>query len=908
MPSTVISQIKHGDWHLYVETIGISFPGCVKTSKHLFGKQQSDFYLLYLLLERFRIDNDIQNEDELSVITKLSDNSVALNVAVGPNFDYVQPGLLLPEGGALWSVSATSVEKVAIGGGGERELTTEGQKMRFAEAKLNGPFCKVNEGLIWGIHRSTTKNVLYQVDLTSGEVEAILVGTKDAKSSQEGFFLTSPLSKDQKKAIVCDPDGPITSMMGPKGPIVYFHDNQELRLADLTTKTISKPADASGAFIHHPSIFIPCIETPHALYKASSPPADTIPPPTDNRRLTWKTKFSPPSTSLIDLDTGDTAVLFDCALHPLASLSPRAVLAIEMVDKPDEQNKKDCYVVFFDWTLPKDLESSPVIVKSEENRYLQSKDRIQRFIRLPQEYCEKSRFFFDPQSNTLFTSPDPGTSISRYANVFRITSKRSNGGSHTVYPLPMFRKSTFSPDLASLVLDQREGLYCLPSDSETTHSVSNTMWKLHNDILRHHTGLNSEVRVRKMASVIANSGLPSPSISAFLSFLYFSPPADLSKPIDAFMPICHCIQLCNQIGMGNYTTSYLLWLLEKKIIPKLPNEVLLQNILTLWFIEQDPSPESIATYSESSPLMSLLASRCRKYVTEAEIRNALANFDFQKASASVAQVCVLSSSLTSLLSSTSSTKLKKPELSSSAPWMPSQPLKWDDQISVQSRTPPSDDPYAFVFTIEGFETGGVVCSSLLLYPQWKWFEKLIKTTFCEEVKTRHVVLPSSFTTTSILAILSAPCGTYREGDAAKYLTQKDMAVIYRYTQQLLLHESPCFAKLASECHNILESSVDDNNCVLKLGEFWESGIGIHFELFAHTLRKVRDNYDAITLNVLTKIPMVLRTIICKFVDYKGDDFIAYASSLIQSIEALEPEEPPKNSPSTDQNSSDSSKI
>lgn len=67
----------------------------------------------------------------------------------------------------------------------------------------------------------------------------------------------------------------------------------------------------------------------------------------------------------------------------------------------------------------------------------------------------------------------------------------------------------FTPSPLSSIIDEE----CrLPHDIELHHSTSNTSWKVHRDILRHHECLKNPEGVDRMSSVIKHSRLPSSSM------------------------------------------------------------------------------------------------------------------------------------------------------------------------------------------------------------------------------------------------------------------------------------------------------------------------------------------------------------------------------------------------------------
>lgn len=672
------------------------------------------------------------------------------------------------------------------------------------------------------------------------------------------------------------PRGPISSIMGPKGPQVFYYDRMkndkgapveflQVLVGGIGTKKIY---DFPYGHIHRQSAIRPSINTPYyAGCSLSTPSLDKNRPVADSM-MTWLTSQETDQTFLVDMNTGDYALLFRSILHPLFALSSTVLIAAEVT-------KDGTWICLVDWSLPSDLESSPGIVNDQKSRYLLPSERIKRISTL---LYNENDFHFDASSNTLYTN---FKGVVSYSNIFEITKSAtkefSTDTSSTI-------NDDFAPELSKLL--ERE---CrLPSDIELIHSASSTSWKLHRDILRHHEGLKNSEDIDRMAGVIKHSNLPSYSISSLFQFIYFSSPIDQNDPIGSFMPLCHCIQLCNEIGLADSSINYLLWLLQEKVLRKIPIEPLLRNILTLWLVEQDPSPKSISTYSKTSPLMNLLASHCRIYATHDEIEVALTNFNYSNVSASKGQLAALCGSYASFLSSNSPTKLLALELSPYPPSMVGNTLKWDENLTFSASWPPENDPYTYIFTIEGLKSGGIYCSSLLLYAHWKWFERLIKTENCEEVLNRRVVMPSDFTPASLLALLSLPHGSYISTES---LSSRDIVVIQRYMGRLQLSEGPCFSDLVENSRKLLFSEVNDENCLDKLHEFGESSFEFSSGYVADVLDLVLKNQDKITLKRMLSLPLRLQTLISVYAENKShstpEKFASMAANIDLHLASLE---------------------
>lgn len=746
----------------------------------------------------------------------------------------------------LWRIDRNdNYEKITKGGStsGGQSLASIKEKAKLEEVDISSCswWTETEKGVFWCV--STTKNSrgswFYQIHTEAGEIE--------------------PLS------ILVAPNYPPRLLFrSPSGPEVLFFDTGTFKAIDWNTKAAR---NIRTGHTNYDGIFCP------SLLAIASVPCD-------EQCWTWMyigTKGSSLSaedsfwTYLLNIKTGVVTTIFNIGLHPLITIQPYLTLAVE--SQPGYSSTY--WIVLVDWNP---YSGSSLATKTLPN------SRIKRLLRLDLDSLGMdAKFKFDASSNRLYCLGL--SSITRFSNVFSISS--SSSPRKMLYPPPI---TSFRPDM-SLFLDP--SLCSLPHDLQLRHLGSKTTWNIHYDILRHHDALKTPEGVDKLKKIVETSSLPSSSISAFLNFLYFSSPAYITDPTASFVPVCHCLQLCNQIGMSSRLSQHLLWMLERKIVPGLQRDFLISKILTFWFIEQDPSPESIATYSITSPLMGILASRYREIAQEGEIEEALKNFDFNAVTTPVSQLVGLGSSLTAFLSPLSSTKLLKPKIYAFPPYMASQPLEWVENLSIPSPTTPPNDPLSYIFSIEGRGTGGVVCNSLLLYAQWKWFERLVKMgANCVEVKTQHVVMPPELSPSALIAILSVPHGTYREVLTIPGLSTIDLAIVYRFIEQFQLPESPAFANFVEECKEILFSAVDENNCIEKLRMFWEAGIELKSRLFIDTLEVVRSNCEKLTMKAIMGLPFQLLAVVYAYENnperFKSTKFSSIAGDLKQSLSVFEP--------------------
>lgn len=785
------------------------------------------------------------------MLVSFSDAMVVCTDATEPGLDSKGNLYYGRNSGGLWRLNSGETEAKMLGGKGTRKMRWSGDKASLQEVKLDPYFMtEIREGVFWCVSYEPPSNIIYQVDLTGkGEVEVVISGVGGTRQGKEDGKFGNSKNPGEPSAIVRVPRGPFIAVSDNNGGAlsskVYFRDGNA-RVAITGPNSVNQIKTLSGPIIgeiQHPS-----------LLQVDSELANGKNQETTNPNLAWVNVGN--GTNIGNLEIGHSGTLSKTVLLPLITIEPYKTLAVQI-----KQWHTSAIIVLVDWQ-PLPGASSSLLAAWAPSDF--DEKRIKPICQLPItfKFDSNPRFFYHSKTNALHVYDHANFTITRYSDIFSsfLLLKK--------FSAPV--ATSFSCNLSKLL----EKECPLPGDFEIVHSISNTTWKVHYDVIKNYTALQTDEAWEKLASVVKSSALSSTSISSFLSMLYFSPPTSL-------MPLCHCIQLCNQIGIESSVTSYLLWLLDKQIVPTLTIPELLHNTLTLCVVEQDPSPESIATYAKTSPIMSILASRCRKYATDGEIELALDAFFRQS---NITPSASLIYSIGPLLSPASSLKLEEPEMSANGPLARVLPLTWDKKLSVSSRTPPAD-PHAYIFTIEGLEYGGMVCNSLILYPQWKWFERLTKTLNCQEVVSRHVVMPTAFSPALLLAIISVTYGRYQPGITIRTLSSSDIACVYRFKGQLHLTDSPIFASFIQECQDALFTSVTEENVLEKIQLFLKAGIEFNSPVLIDTLALAYKNRAKISMADLSALPFQIQIIICAYMadpeKFEDSDFSAISTDLQQ---------------------------
>lgn len=410
----------------------------------------------------------------------------------------------------------------------------------------------------------------------------------------------------------------------------------------------------------------------------------------------------------------------------------------------------------------------------------------------------------------------------------------------------------YKPDFSRLLLPDCP----LPYDFEVTHAASQTTWKLHYYILTKHDGLETNDKVDQVKKILEKTNLP---IHTFLHYLYFSIDAD-HLTLDC-TKLCHCIQLCTLTGID---PSHLLWRLNEHL-PVLSSEALIQFTIEMWLANQN---ESDSNWLQSSSMMSLLVLKCRKYVTSAEIEQALFNYDFSKVSLGVPQLIKLSSTITSFLSPYSSTNLILPHLNASPPKMvlPGFSRHKDSKLvpDLQFGKRTWQNKYSWAFAAQG-DTSNVLCvNSLVLYPQWKWFEKLVKSN-CLEARTRAVEMPKHLTYQAMQIIFDTIYQSASHKSIQSHsFAEKDLAVIYRFRDELMLSVSFIFADIFKEGLKMLSLPVNRHTCLKMLGLMWDAGLGLSSPLLASALQTTHENRHSLTVAELSILPLPLSLVLCAY--------------------------------------------
>lgn len=725
-------------------------------------------------------------------------------------------------GGGMWSLDTHDSELRLIGGTGTTVTAGRGMRANFKEEKLVG--CNSLNAIevgddIWC--NDFLGDRVLKINRKTSEMEVVIV-VHAARRSIDGPF-TSARTYSPSSLV------PIRAGLCPR--MLFLEQSSEfrhVRLIDLASQNVRTLGVVPGVY----NIFAPSLLRPDNLIGGSS--SSSTSSSGTPRCFTWM-NWTDKGTLLVDVNHRGYALLHSSELQPLVTLSPFKTIAVQRT------SDNEAWIVLVDWSeLPPSLPSLSDVGQIANQQYIISSNRIRRIAQIPGVWNWESaeHFIYLPLANQLIAtkeSTEPSELI-RFSDVLP----------STLIP--------FAPNLSILLKpnpeldDDGSGI---PHDIDIIHSYSDTKWNAHSYILKAHKGFESRESIEsRLLPAILRTALPHTSIDAFLRYLYFAP-IDCTDLDKAFVAIVHSIQLSEQLELA---TAYLLSELSTRVINELTNESLLSHILTLWFVEQDSSSPTNSTYAATSPLMSMLASRTRSHVSQSEIDTAMAVFEYPK-NLSIPHIAQRTSLLTRLISDSSTITLGQPTLSTIGPSMLVVPLEWDDNLDVASLIPPVD-PHDYIFCIDGAPRGGVVSKSWLLYPQWKWFERLMKSKF-DETRTRHVVLPSWFTKNIILVVLSTAHGTYREHTAKRMLSMAEVLLLYRHAPQWQFDSSACFAPLYALCTSIALASISDSNYLGGLVNFWNAGIDTTDILFQRALSLAYQHRDNITLAQLMALPGAL---------------------------------------------------
>lgn len=508
--------------------------------------------------------------------------------------------------------------------------------------------------------------------------------------------------------------------------------------------------------------------------------------PTSNPCTTWA-HTSRQATWRINLETGDCSVLSDKYLYPLVCFEENVVLVVEGIR---------------DWEYDISISVAYCPPASEDDNGLNDTPvTLKRLGNLPGIWLDKkARFTYCHLTNMLYAWNITNGTLVRFSNVLPADLL------HELAPSNGY-VSDLSPLLSSPI----------PHNLVVHHAASKRSWNLHSDVLACHAGLETKDRIRKLEATVQSSPLPASSINALINYLYHKriDTTDLNK---ACTETCHVIALCEAVGLD---TRFLANELATRIVAKMSNDAICQQLLTAWFNRD-------IEWSETSAVIVILVERIRKH---AQATTFLSSFDsLDLSDLPPARIAKRTAIVTHLISP--ATSLKQPTLSTFAPTIPAISLSIVGKASSKTGTEKNptrylSSPTDFVFCIQGqLQAGFVVANGWRLYPRWHWFARMINAGL-EEASTRVVYMPTWMTPTILLAILSAPHGTTHTH--LSQLTIEEMAKILQHGKELGLMDPAgsavsVFKALIKRCCDKVLEPLDHSNCFRMLTRLVQIGM------------------------------------------------------------------------------------
>lgn len=663
---------------------------------------------------------------------------------------------LLRLNGHLWRYGASDTVGSRVAGGGASLTTEKGAKERLAAMNLENCHSFVSmpsDGTIWC--SDYFQGRLLKISPKDDTIE-VMIGRQQAKKFEKTENLSSA-SVDSPLAMTRIQDESNVRLLfadtDPKGV-------STLRALDFSTQKISTICEApriwnlvNPSLLHCKILGVPSTHEFTWIHCSRTPESEEY------------------ETKILNLSTGAHETLFPNIVHPIATIDHCTTLAVEVSDS------EEAFLVFAFWSFKgaSSASSSSATTSNSTENIMSS--YIKRIAALPgvwRSTWTQSVVFYS-SSNQLLLSSGNGHLL-RYKNIFRDKQR--------------VLRPTFAPNL-ELLLDAPDHY----SDLEIVHKASNTTWRLHYDILMTHQGLETRELVdRRLAATLRHTTVSVRYIEYFLKYLYLKPIVT-SAPEENFLEISFSIMLCEAIGLN---ADYLLNVLSTKVITKLPNETFLKLALELWMEEYLIRDPASSRPPESISYMNVFAQRSRIYIVESDIPSAIDTFEKFPKNFSVALVAKACSTFTSFMHPLSTRHLSIPKMSERSPRIFVEAIKWEENLDVKFSGPASD-PYAYIFRNESKVKDGIVVKSWLLYAQWQWFKRLIKSKL-EETITRHVVLPDWCTPNILLAILSPFHGARIEPIMLRLSREEAGTIIFRF-EYFQLDESPSHHRLLEWCQS-----------------------------------------------------------------------------------------------------------
>lgn len=685
------------------------------------------------------------------------------------------------EAAGIWRVEPYESKATLFSGAGNTFLKTVGQKEAKEDALIEMTFGLDASGCPGHVLATNYwSDQILKIDTATAAVEVLSGASK--RQQIDGSIDTASYSNLLAVAAISDTTRPriLTLSAGL------------VRVLDVNARTVSTLKTESKLYrLFHPSLL-----RPFEYNEMSS----ILPLPYQRGRNAWAVTTDQLSV-LLDLDSGSLVPLHSAMLYPLVTFSPQMTLAIEFSEELEE-----AWIVLVDWSL-----SSAHQPPHQTTNHTQA-TQIRRIAKLPGKFkgSMDHQFVFSPKTNQLYSlnRSKVRLSITRYSNVLRdLTSL-------------LYRSTLKSTDSnGTFLADALPLLNCshFPGDISILHGASLQTWNAHSEVLKKHTGLETLDKIKsRLLPVVRASPLPYSSIDTFMRYLHFSRAGEGNSD-QSFVEICNCVELCQAVGLD---TSALLYDLSQRVVAEMSDESLVRHLLERWNLEHSSSP---ADASKMSTIMIIMARRVHERVSESEAKAIISAVEASSQALSTERSSRLNASLIGLIYNSTITGFKQPESFETVPNMRSVPLKWDETLSLASMAP-LEDSQDFVFGIEGLENGGVICKAWLLYAQWTWFQRLVKSKL-EETESRRITMPSWVSPRALIAILAETHGSLSRAHLER-LEPIEMQDLIEHSSMLHLDQSACFAPLLMWCRENAHSNQTNDHPISTANDPSETRQGI----------------------------------------------------------------------------------
>lgn len=555
-------------------------------------------------------------------------------------------------------------------------------------------------------------------------------------------------------------------------------------------------------------------------------------------------------TVTINYNTFAVRMLHSGLLFPIATLSPRLTLAVHL-----EGEHQKAYLVLVSWPLLgpelfyEDQNGANDFTKGDNtNRNgLNSEMKIVKLVKLHGMFMNNSSpsFVYQPLANRLYVHGMKGTDnrvLDQYDDFLHDS------------PPERIQKTSLTgapPNFSALL--HPDAWEFFPPDIIFEHNLSRSTIRVHSKVLLLHAELTSINSIhRRFDSYIKYSSLPYEAIYAFFASLYSHPLELCETWEETFLKAYYISELYD--GSSISPTRFYSSFYTNVLLKIAPQEVMNQT-QRLWHMEKHSFGLPESNKRSAGPFLSLLISFIKREMSEDAINEGFRNSEAYPHSsiASALDLWLLLRPLCKFLADPLQSKELKPELTLKAP-------KWDHKIHFNPKDPKCPKPpFDYIFSIQGL-SGGVQVSSCVLYPQWRWFERLVKSGLWE-TKTRNVVLPSFFTPRMLLDILSLPYG-FAPVSTFEFYDENNTLRMYSYCKEYQFDESPCFEFVHQKCKERARKILTEDNSLATMTQLWLAEL-TQTSLFKKAVQLAREYLPLASQSSLQRVPQELRDLLTR---------------------------------------------